>query len=180
VFVRRKKVKGNIYYQLVRSIREDGKHRQKILCHLGRHKSLEASIAAERALAEHHERESAYWSEEAQDTKDLCLEEYAQEFGGDFPSRKQAYLRWRAFWGEYNKTLQSPYYTWLNSLEGWTSGEWERWQKTWIEREEFERQLLERVYQHRDEQDEARRHNKWAAAHRTRLNKFLECQRKYF
>ena len=52
MFVRRKKVKGNTYYQLVRNVREDGKHKQQFLCHLGPHKSLEAAIAAERKLAE--------------------------------------------------------------------------------------------------------------------------------
>jgi hypothetical protein len=98
VFVRRKKVKGNTYYQLVRNVREDGKHKQQFLCHLGPHKSLEAAIAAERELAEHHERVAATHSEEAQYVKEFCLEEYTEEIEemrGDFPSRRQAYLRWR-------------------------------------------------------------------------------------
>jgi hypothetical protein len=96
VFVRRKKVKGNIYYQLVRNYREDGKHKQQMLCHLGRYKSLEAAIATERKLAEHHEQQASYWSAEAQLIKDIYLDEYADQISGDFPSRLQAYLRWRA------------------------------------------------------------------------------------
>ena len=180
MFVRRKKVKGNTYYQLVRSTREDGKHKQKVLCHLGRHKSLEAAIAAERALAERHELEAAYCSEEAQVIKDVCLEEYAEEIGGDFPSRNQAYLRWRAFSKESNKSWESAFHESLTSPGGWNMGEWDKWKQTWRERVEFERQLLNLVYEHHDEQDEARRHNKWAATHRKTLNKFLECKRKYF
>jgi len=79
VFVRCKKVKGNTYYQLVRNYREDGKHRQKVLCHLGRHRSLEAAIAAERELTERHECAAASHSEEAQYFKEVCLEQYAEE-----------------------------------------------------------------------------------------------------
>jgi hypothetical protein len=182
MFVRPKKVNGNTYYQLVRSFREDGKVKQQFLCHLGRHKSREAAIAAERELAERHEREAAYWSEEAKDTKDVCLEEYAEEIGGDFPSRKQAHLRWRAFSKEYNESHRSPYYGWLTSVAGWVTAQHEliEWNQSWEKRVEIERDLIGLVYEHHDDQDEARRHNKWAATHRTQLNKFLECKRKYF
>lgn len=182
MFVRRKKVNGNTYYQLVRNTRVDGKHRQKVLCHLGRHRSLEAAIAAERELTERHEREASYWSKIAQDIKDLCLEEYAEENRGDFPSRKQAYLRWRAFWKEYDEAHRSPYYRWLTSVEGWVTATDERteWDQSWETRVEIERSLSNLVYEHHDKKDEARRHKKWAATHRTQLNKFLECRRKYF
>jgi hypothetical protein len=151
VFVRRKKVKGNTYYQLVRNYREDGKHKQQFLCHLGRYKSLEAAIVAERELAEHHERAAATHSEEAQYFKKVCLEEYAEEIeemGGHFPSRRQAYLRWRAFPGGH----------------------------TW--QEEYE--LYSLIDEHHYHRNIVRLEEKRAAAHRTQLNKFLECQRKYF
>jgi len=48
VFVRYKTVKGHRYYQLVRNYREDGNHRQEVLCHLGPHDSIDAAIEAER------------------------------------------------------------------------------------------------------------------------------------
>jgi hypothetical protein len=97
MFVRRKKVKGNIYYQLVRNSREAGKHKQKVLCHLGRHRSLEAAIAAERELAEQHQGKAAGWSNEAKFLKEDLIAEYGQEIGNIVPSRQQAYFRWRAF-----------------------------------------------------------------------------------
>jgi hypothetical protein len=46
-FVRSKKVRGHTYYQLVRNYRDEGKHRQEVLAHLGHHDSLEAAILAE-------------------------------------------------------------------------------------------------------------------------------------
>ena len=48
MFVRHKTVKGRRYYQLVRNFREDGNHRQEVLCHLGLHDSIDAAIEAER------------------------------------------------------------------------------------------------------------------------------------
>ena len=43
-FVRSKVVNGRRYYQLVENRREGGKHRQKVLCHLGKHPSAEAAL----------------------------------------------------------------------------------------------------------------------------------------
>jgi hypothetical protein len=45
-FVRPKEVNGYTYYQLVKSERVDGKHRQRMLMHLGRHRSVEAALEA--------------------------------------------------------------------------------------------------------------------------------------
>jgi hypothetical protein len=162
VFVRRKRVKGNTYYQLVRNYREDGKHKQQFLCHLGPHKSLEAAIATERELAEHHERVAATHSEEAQISKELCLEEYAEEIeemGGDFPSRRQAYLRQ------------------IRPLRGGRRGT--DWQK-YIVRRDKELELYYLINDHHYHRDIVRREKKWAATHRTQLNKFLEFKREYF
>jgi hypothetical protein len=163
MFVRPKKVKGNTYYQLVRSFREDGKVKQQFLCHLGRYKSLEAAIATERELAEKHERAAATHSEIAQDAKDLCLEEYAEEIeemGGDFPSRRQAYLRWRTIPGG------QAYLRWRTISGG------HAWQDA--------NALASLIDAHHYHRNIVRQEEKRAAAHRTRLNKFLECKRKYF
>ena len=51
-FVRYKIVAGNRYYQIVHNYRENGKHRQKVIHHLGKHPDLSSAIAAERR-AEH-------------------------------------------------------------------------------------------------------------------------------
>ena len=37
-------VNGKAYYQLVENERVNGKHRQRVLMHLGRHRSVEAAI----------------------------------------------------------------------------------------------------------------------------------------
>jgi hypothetical protein len=190
VFVRRKKVNGNTYYQLVRNYREDGKHRQQVLCHLGRYKSIEAAIAGERELAEEQEREASLALEVAQLIKDDCLRDYAEELDGTFPaSRQQAYFRWIAFWKEYRQEYWRPYYRWVHSqrwlpdARSWLPeeiNEWEELQRPWKVREEVETTLLDLTYEYYDFTFKASRHKTWAAAHRTQLNKFLECKRKYF
>ena len=43
-FVRSKTVNGRRYYQLVENYREDGKHRQRVLVHLGKHATLKDAI----------------------------------------------------------------------------------------------------------------------------------------
>ncbi len=43
-FVRSKIVAGHQYYQLVENYRQDGKHRQRVLAHLGKHATLGEAI----------------------------------------------------------------------------------------------------------------------------------------
>ena len=43
-FVRSKNVNGRRYYQLVENYREGGKHRQRVLAHLGKHPTLKDAI----------------------------------------------------------------------------------------------------------------------------------------
>jgi hypothetical protein len=43
-YVRKKKVKGGEYYQLVQSRRENGNPRQRVLLHLGRHPTVDAAL----------------------------------------------------------------------------------------------------------------------------------------
>ena len=43
-FVRRKRVDGGEYYQLVESRRVDGKPRQKVLVHLGHHQKVDDAL----------------------------------------------------------------------------------------------------------------------------------------
>ena len=44
VYVRKKKVKGREYYQLVQSRRVNGNPRQRVLLHLGRHPTVDAAL----------------------------------------------------------------------------------------------------------------------------------------
>jgi hypothetical protein len=149
VFVRTKKVKGNTYYQLVRNYREDGKHKQQVLCHLGQYRSLEDAIETERNLAENDENEAASLAKEAQAIKERCYREYPEVFSGDFPSRREAY-----YWRWFAADLPT------------------RWQDA--------RNVLELVLEYHDCKDWARESREWAAAHKARLDKFLECTRRYF
>jgi hypothetical protein len=43
-YVRKKKVKGGEYYQLVQSRRVNGNPRQRVLLHLGRHPTVDAAL----------------------------------------------------------------------------------------------------------------------------------------
>ncbi len=91
-FVRRKIVHGNTYYQLVRNYREEGKHRQEVIYHLGKHKSLAAAIAQlEESLARDKSDIASYRSRakrcvENPNTRDL-MRKY---FGGRIPSLGEA------------------------------------------------------------------------------------------
>jgi len=44
VFIRKKRVDGREYHQLVENYREDGQVRQRVLAHLGTHATLEEAI----------------------------------------------------------------------------------------------------------------------------------------
>jgi hypothetical protein len=132
VFVRRKKVKGNTYYQLVRNYREDGKHKQQVLCHLGPHKSLEAAIETESRIVENEEYEATHADEEAQSIKKFCLEKYADLTSETFPSRRQASLRWRSSWNiprrwrdEYERRAlvneYHDYMEWARQVRKWAA-----------------------------------------------------------
>lgn len=83
-FVRRKNVRGYTYYQLVRNYREEGKHRQEMLAHLGHHESLEAAILAEdRKVAAdlaYYERRISYWLDEAEDIRRSAQRMYQSDY----------------------------------------------------------------------------------------------------
>jgi hypothetical protein len=80
VFVRRKKMHGKHYYQLVRNYREAGKHRQKVLCHLGVHDSIEAAIADTQRQVDHYEKEAASREEKAHRIEADLKEPYGNEY----------------------------------------------------------------------------------------------------
>jgi hypothetical protein len=44
VFVRKKRVHDNEYYQLVENYRKDGHHRQRVVAHLGKHDTVQGAI----------------------------------------------------------------------------------------------------------------------------------------
>ncbi len=59
-YVRKKRVAGREYYQLVEGYRDNGKVRQRVLAHLGRHETPEAALSYWQGCAEE-------WRQEARD-----------------------------------------------------------------------------------------------------------------
>ena len=75
-FVRYKKVKGKKYYQWVRNYREDGKHKQEILCHFGPHyDSPEAAVAGEKEKTAFYRNEASTLRQDAAQLRADILEE---------------------------------------------------------------------------------------------------------
>ena len=109
-FIRRKKINGHYYYQAVRNYRDDaGKHRQELLCHLGKHKSLDAAITAEEAAAKMWRERLDSWVQRGDDLYEQIHDLYAMdvaEWGGipsraDISARRLRYLHDRRDTYEY-------------------------------------------------------------------------------
>lgn len=76
-FVRYKKVNGKKYYQLVRNYRENGKHKQEVLYHLGpQYDSLEAVIKDVEGKATFYRNWGSANRADAERMEELLLEEY--------------------------------------------------------------------------------------------------------
>jgi|SRR5215211_3206779 len=94
MFVRTKKVGEHRYYQLVENFRENGKHRQRVIAHLGHHDTVEDALEAAReklaALeardlhkkAKHAEWEAGNWSSQIRTHFEESLKRY---HGGEIP-----------------------------------------------------------------------------------------------
>lgn len=78
-FVRFKTVKGKRYYQVVRNYREDGKHKQEVLCHLGLYKTIDEAIDHHRNTARNLWLQARTWDREAEGWRQYLLEFYDLE-----------------------------------------------------------------------------------------------------
>jgi hypothetical protein len=108
-FIRRKKMRGYEYYQAVHNYRDrDGRHRQKVLCHLGTHNSLEAAIAAKRKQIKIELKEASFHRKRATAIRDWLLDRHGWEFvNGKIPSELEAARQldlWRPRWQGYTDT----------------------------------------------------------------------------
>ena len=123
-FVRYKTVKGKKYYQVVRNYREDGKHKQEVLCHLGAYRSLEEAIDGSRNGVEHVQDMFSYWSEEARHwldeaqrramtMREVCGDDLSVNY--EVPTREAAWAIVDAIDAEYD-----PYCS---------TEEWQRWKE---------------------------------------------------
>ena len=113
-FVRSKVVEGRTYYQLVHNYREAGKHRQKVLCHLGRHSSLELAIEEKTLEEEELRNKTAELFRETTEIKQDILDRYGEILGREIPSPEEAYAieekarkSFREYSREYWDTLTS-------------------------------------------------------------------------
>ena len=89
-FVRKKKVAGREYRQLVENYRENGEHRQRVLAHLGQHETVEDAIAGLRnkwstlaAERDEHLAEQARYQAGLLDRFSAALEKH---YGGEIPT----------------------------------------------------------------------------------------------
>ena len=93
-FVRKKRVQDKEYYQLVENYRENGKHRQRVLVHLGKHPTLESMIKqvsnqVDQAMTRRDQTEDLI----LQPRKQVIQESYSRllerEWGGEIPTSEQ-------------------------------------------------------------------------------------------
>jgi DNA-binding XRE family transcriptional regulator len=169
VFVRRKKMGGKHYYQLVRNDRVAGKHRQKVLCHLGVHDSIEAAIADRQRQVAHYEKEAASKEEEAHRKEAELKELYGDE--AEFLDARQVRLKLRWLrWDNPRYTI--PHYT----PDYYEEPEWDQLEEDW----EMDKQEVDLSIAYHAAMRDAEWYRVCASRTRDRLDKLLECQRKYF
>lgn len=166
-FVRRKKMHGNYYYQLVRNYREGGKHRQEVLCHLGVHNTVGAAIEDVRQQLVFHQNEAASRDEEAHRIEAQLKTLYGDEveiYEEDEARDELDRLSWldprRSITYYANVYDEREYY---RAVEAW----------------EVEKQLVDLCLAYHGAARGAEVHRMRRSQTRKRLDKLLECQRKY-
>jgi hypothetical protein len=170
-FVRYKSVKGKKYYQVVRNYREDGKHKQEVLCHLGPHRSLQEAIDATRVKAEHFQDMFSYYSDEARHfleeaqrramtMREVCGDDLSVNY--EVPTREAAWTIVDAVDAEYD-----PYCS---------TEEWQQWK----ERLNAAEDLVRQTEQHDDAVYWADYFRSLLKDNRDRLAELLKVREEYF
>lgn len=169
-FIRQKTVGSHKYYQVVRNYREGGKHKQEVLCHLGRHPSLDEAIVEVSEEAIYHEEQAATYWEQAQAAKMDLLDTYGDVLGGEIPSKNEVLPRWRTlcYDRQWDYQLYDSY-----ALNG---SEKERWQADW----RVECEMYESIFTYHTLIDLAASNSRIASASRMRFNKLLAVSEKHF
>ena len=100
-FIRRKKVNGYVYYQVVRNYRDrDGKHRQEVLDHLGVHDTIEATLTYRRMKVASHLEQAKALSRRVDSLRADLRELYSDDLRGEIPSLKEAWEAYESSWAE--------------------------------------------------------------------------------
>ena len=170
--MRRKKVQGKHYYQLVRNYRERGKHRQEILCHLGVHGSIEAAIQEAKQKVASYRTEVSTCEKEAARLRARWYEVHGEdaEFDDEYEAREELeFMRWN------NPYRGSAYY--YSRYRFWGEGEdaWDRDREEW----EVKQNILELCVGYYDAMRDADMNRIRERQSREKLDKLIECQRKY-
>jgi DNA-binding XRE family transcriptional regulator len=182
VFIRRKKMNGKNgkhYYQLVRNDRVAGKHRQKVLCHLGVNDSIDAAIADTKRQVDHLEEAAASREEEAHRKEAELKEIYGDDveiMDEDQARMKQSWLTWDDP-RRYRALYYTPYYPTYFTPD-YSADERDRY--FLIEEWEDEKQRVDLSIAYHDAMRSAEGYRLRTTRTRARLDKLLECQRKYF
>jgi hypothetical protein len=102
-FLRRKRVNGYGYFQVVRNYRDaNGKHRQEMLCYLGPHDSLETAIAAEQKKIKIHRERAFLQRKRAAALRNKILDLHGWELDGEIPDIDEASREWDACWERWD------------------------------------------------------------------------------
>jgi hypothetical protein len=165
VFVRRKKMHGKHYYQLVRNYREGGRHRQQVLCHLGIYDSVEAAIVGAKQRTAHYRDAAAAKRKEA----DLILREL-QGHGHEVEEIYNIYSKAEAHEALQELRWSEPHRYYYRDDE-----EWERGKEEW----HADLRVVQLRLAHQDALSNAEHNEIRKSQQLARLNKLLECQRKY-
>jgi len=183
-FVRYNVVKGRKYYNYVRNYREEGRHRQEVLCYLDPYESLEEAIKDNHELMVEWLTEAAFWKEEADSTGGYLLEFYGDELGGEIPSCDEASARWALFEEECydNRCVRRDVFRCYppanRTAEEWEAeweAEWERWEA----RKRVEQELHDLILDYHDTKREAELARKHAERARAERDKFIAVKQKY-
>jgi hypothetical protein len=159
-FIRYTTVEDKRYYQVVRSYREGGKPRQKVLCHLGVHDSLERAI-------EHEKRKEAAQRSAAAALRKKAKQIYDAGAAGSRPF-SEAYINARQEEWRGEETNNDSYYDarYLRQKR-WIQGYFTEW-KPAMDFQDF-LLILELI----------RRKENLGKSHRAKLNKLTEIQQRY-
>jgi hypothetical protein len=168
-FIRSKKVHGYHYYQAVRNYRDrEGKHRQEVLCHLGVHSSLEATIAAEQEEVKIHRKRAFLQRAQAKVLKDEILDLHGWEFiGGEIPSEVEAAREFDSLLAELEDYF-SPYHAYSGT-------EFMEIEDIYIELDKYRACLDYHATMRLAGRADGR-----ASDHQSKLDKLLRIQREYF
>ena len=166
-WIRRKPVKEYEYFQVVHNFYEDGKVRQKVLCHLGRHSSIEAAIKHEKRQEAFERKNAAHWKTEAEEWSEYLHTPPVTPT----LSKEKARQKYQNLERKRQKLARDHRYGLLSRKEA--DAIWEKLKPEY----DSSGALWHHYY---DFIDKARAHEKQADRAQAKLNKLLAIQQEYF